>query len=77
MDRRQDTGDALTTTQMAALMREGLSRVDEAAAAYEAAKHTWEHTERRIDLGGEHSEGREAASGVILVDARRDNAPVS
>ncbi len=72
MDRQQtETGDdILTVEQMTALMRNDVTRVDEAGAAHDKHMREWEHTETRIDIGGEYGEGREEIRAGMLASQR-------
>jgi hypothetical protein len=71
MDRQQtETGDILTVEQMTALLRDDLARVDAAGAAHDTHMREWEHTETRIDIGGEYGEGREEIRAGMLASQR-------
>jgi len=62
--RPTDTGDTMTTSQMASLLRADMARVDAAGAAHSEQERIRGYNEQRNDLGGPRGEGRAAGARV-------------
>jgi len=60
MDARQDTGDTMTTTEMARQLRADLEAVEAAGAVHAREAARWDGNGKRTDIGGPNGEGREA-----------------
>ena len=57
---RTDSGDAMTTDQMARLLRTELDNVEAAGAVHAREAARWDGNAKRTDVGGPNGEGREA-----------------
>jgi len=67
---RTDSGDALTTTQMARLLRDDLEAVEAAGAIHAREANRADGNAKRTDIGGPRGEGREAIVAAVAAAHR-------
>jgi len=67
---RTDSGDTMTTDQMARLLRADLDNLETVAAVHARESDRWDGNARRTDLGGPNGEGRDAIIAAMHASHR-------